>query len=392
MAQRESIDKTQKAPFRRVNPSLAEVGHIVAVASGKGGVGKSTVASNLAVALRASGVSVGLMDADIYGPSQPGMFGALGQRPDIMGQQLLPVEKHGVKFISMGLLLDENSPVIWRAPIAMKMIHQFLGAVVWGELDYLLIDLPPGTGDVQLTLAQQAPLTGAIIVTTPQQVALGVARKGLRMFQQVNVPILGVIENMAGFTCAHCGNVTHIFREGGGAKMAEEFGVPLLGSIPLDPAIMDASEEGLPVAGKSPESSAAKSYTDIAASLRSQIEENKGGTIPLEPVDVDVDSEGKLHIEWPDGHQSIYSPYNLRLACQCAQCIDEDTGRKILDDRRIPLDISIESFAPVGRYALAFNFSDRHNTGIYSYERLRELCECAECAKKAGRETDSFSV
>ena len=175
------------------------------------------------------------------------MPGAKDERPDTSGGYLKTIKKFGVSFISMGLLLDAKYPVIWRAPMAMKMIHQFLGQVEWGQLDFLLIDLPPGTGDVQLTLAQQAQLSGAVIVTTPQEVALGVARKGLRMFQQVNVPILGVIENMSGFICSHCHEETAIFDTGGGKRLADEYDVPLLGSLPLDPAIMKSGDSGTPI-------------------------------------------------------------------------------------------------------------------------------------------------
>ena len=207
---------TNQSPFdKQSSPGLSGVKNIIAVASGKGGVGKSTVSANLAVALAQAGHKVGLMDADIYGPSQPGMFGSDNVQPEVINNLLKPKRNHGVDFISMGLLVGDDTPVIWRAPMAMKMIQQFINSVMWGELDYLLIDLPPGTGDVQLTLAQQASLTGAVIVTTPQQVALGIAKKGLKMFEQVKVPIVGIIENMSGFTCSHCGELTEVFKGGG---------------------------------------------------------------------------------------------------------------------------------------------------------------------------------
>ncbi len=205
-----------------LQPGVDGVKNIIAIASGKGGVGKSTVSTNLAYALKEAGFKVGLMDADIYGPSQPGMLGAELEPPRVVGGQLKPTSRYGMSFISMGLFLGGGGPVIWRAPMAMKMVQQFIGNVLWGDLDFLLIDLPPGTGDVQLTLAQQAHLTGAVIVTTPQEVALGVARKGLKMFEQVNVPIIGIIENMSGFICAHCGKETAIFGSGGGQRMAGE--------------------------------------------------------------------------------------------------------------------------------------------------------------------------
>ena len=373
-------------------PGLEGVKQIIAIASGKGGVGKSTVSSNLAVALKKAGAKVGLMDADIYGPSQPTMLGSRDEQPDVDSNKLIPVKRHGIKFVSMGLLLDDDGPVIWRAPMAVKMIHQFISSVEWGELDFLLIDLPPGTGDVQLTLAQQAPLTGAVIVTTPQQVALGVARKGLKMFQQVNVPILGIVENMAGFTCSHCDEVTHIFKEGGGNRLAEEFKLPFLGSIPLDPEIVTGGEDGVPVTERSATSVASRAFASVALRLGEHLEKQAEEASNLEPKSFRLDESGNLVIDWPDGHQGLLTPYSLRKSCPCASCIDEDTGKRILDPRQVPLDISITKMQPVGRYALAFEFSDHHNTGIYRYEILRDWCECQECATKRGDRAAAFRV
>lgn len=375
-----------------VNPALAEVTYIIAIASGKGGVGKSTVASNLALALQAKGSSVGLMDADIYGPSQPGMLGAEHKQPDVIDGWLQPASRHGVKFISIGLLLDEKSPVIWRAPMAMKMIQQFISAVQWGKLDYLLIDLPPGTGDVQLTLAQQASLTAALIVTTPQEVAVGVARKGLRMFETVKVPIAGIIENMSGFTCDHCGEVTAIFKEGGGEAMAREFDVPFLGAIPLDPKVMAGGEDGVPVVARDAKSPSAIAFAQVAEKLQQELEKPTGAKTKLEPLDIRLADDRELHIDWPDGHRGRYQPFNLRAKCPCAACVDEDSGKTILDKRTVPIDISIKTVNQVGRYALAFEFSDHHSTGIYSYEQLRGLCECTECLKKRGSRSEAFNV
>lgn len=373
---------------RAVPPSLAGVKHIVAVASGKGGVGKSTVSANLAYALKERGFRVGLMDADIYGPSQPGMLGAGGDKASITAdQKLTPVSRHGIDFISIGLLMDEDTPVIWRAPIAMKMIMQFIGAVEWGERDYLLIDLPPGTGDVQLTLAQQASLTGAVIVTTPQDVALGVAKKGLKMFEQVNVPVLGVVENMSGFTCKHCGETTAIFKEGGGKAMAARLEVPFLGSIPLDPEIMMSGDQGVPVVQSARESVPAKAFLAVAERLQEEIARLKAGG-RMEPVNMEMADDGVLSIEWPDGHVSRHSAYNLRLACTCANCIDEDSGRKILDSARVPLDISIQEIKPVGRYGLSIAFSDQHSTGIYTFDHLRAIDE----GSGGNTESKSFDV
>jgi ATP-binding protein involved in chromosome partitioning len=380
----------QQSPFQMADqPGLDRVKNIIAVASGKGGVGKSTVAVNLAVALEQSGYKVGLMDADIYGPSQPGMLGSEA-RPNVDQNYLYPVKKHNVDFISMGLLVGDDTPVIWRAPMAMKMIMQFINSVAWGELDYLLIDLPPGTGDVQLTLAQQASLTGAVIVTTPQQVALGIAKKGLRMFEQVKVPIVGIIENMSGFKCSHCGEVTDVFMEGGGSQLAEDLNLPFLGTLPLDKEIMSSGENGQPILLNSSESPSALAFKTLAENFSREAEKIYSDLDSKEPRQIHVMPDDNLQIIWPDGHESKFSPYHLRMNCACASCIDEDTGNKILDIKSIPLDIKIKGVNPVGRYGLSIGFSDGHNTGIYVFEKLRGLCECTECTYD--KKEDSFDL
>ncbi len=370
---------------------LANVKFSIAIASGKGGVGKSTVSTNLAVAVAKLGFKVGLLDADIYGPSQPGMLGSLDAKPDISRGYLKPVEKFGVSFISIGLMLDKNSPVIWRAPIAMKMIHQFLDQVEWGELDFLFMDLPPGTGDVQLTLAQQAQLSGAVIVTTPQEVALGVARKGLKMFQQVNVPIIGIVENMSGFICSHCGQETAIFAKGGGEKLAGEMKVPFLGKLPLDPAIMSSGEKGVPLLVESTDSVAAKSFMNLAGLITKKVTEIEATISADEPESIQVDRDGNINVSWPDAHRGRHTPHVLRLNCECAQCKDEDTGRKLVDPKRVPLDIKITGVNPVGRYGLSIAFSDGHNTGIYAFNKLRKICECEKCIESKA-DQKSFSI
>lgn len=354
-------------------PGLADVSNIIAIASGKGGVGKSTVSANLAVALVKRGFKVGLMDADIYGPSQPAMLGAGQQKPEIDGDFLIPLEKHGIRFMSIGVLMDENQPVIWRAPMATKMIQQFLGNVKWGELDYLLVDLPPGTGDVQLTLAQQAHLTGAVIVTTPQQVALGVARKGLQMFQTVKVPILGIIENMSGFKCSHCGEHTNIFQIGGGKNMAEREKLEFLGAIPLDPEIVKSGEDGIPILEKTSDSDAARAFLNIAENFINLLSSGGAGGDEYEPENVELTENNQLAITWPGGNRVEYAPYDLRLNCPCAVCVSEDTGEKILDPSSIPLNIRIEKYDMIGRYALGLSFSDKHNSGIFSFGKLHEI-------------------
>jgi ATP-binding protein involved in chromosome partitioning len=353
------------------------VKNAIAVASGKGGVGKSTVATQLALALAETGAAVGLMDADIYGPSVPKILGGKGT-PQASGPQgvLLPLEHRGLKFVSMGLFAGKDTPVIWRGPMASKMIQQFLGQVAWGELDYLIIDLPPGTGDVQLTLTQSAPLVGAVIVTTPQDVAVSVTMRGLRMFEQVQVPILGIIENMSTFVCPHCEKTTDVFRSGGGKRAAEELGVPFLGAVPLDPAIAEAGDAGLPVVSGSGESAApsARAFREIAGNLARQVSivNEMTHSVRFHPEEVKV-ADGAVEIRWNDHHVSRYAFRDLRMACPCALCVDEWTGEPRVDPKRILASVHPREVRRVGRYALQFIWSDLHTTGIYSYEKLRAL-------------------
>ena len=255
---------------------LPGVKYVVAVSSGKGGVGKSTVSVNLAVSLANSGANVGLMDADIYGPNIPMMMG-VSEAGGKEGEKILPAEVHGVKVISMGFFVPEETAVVWRGPMVHTAIQQFFRDVLWGELDYLLIDLPPGTGDAQLSIAQIVPVTGAVTVTTPQNVALYDVQKGLRMFQKVNVPLLGIIENMSFFVCGHCGERTEIFSFAGGEQASKKFEIPFLGRIPLDPAIREGGDTGTPIVVANPDSSQSKAFVEIAAALRSQIENKESG-------------------------------------------------------------------------------------------------------------------
>lgn len=257
------------------NP-LPGVKHIIAVSSGKGGVGKSTVTVNLAVALKQQGYAVGLMDADVYGPNIPMMIGVT-KEPVKEGEKILPAEGQGVKVISMGFFVPDDTPVVWRGPMVHSAIQQFFRDVVWGELDYLLIDLPPGTGDVPLTLSQLVPLTGAITVTTPQEVALHDVRKGMTMFKKVNVPLLGVIENMSYFVCGHCGERTEIFSTGGGERAAQKFEIPFLGRIPIDPSIREGGDMGTPIVANDPSSPQASAFLQIAKTLVANIEQAEKG-------------------------------------------------------------------------------------------------------------------
>ena len=251
---------------------LPGVKHIIAVASGKGGVGKSTVSANLSVALAQTGVKVGLMDADIYGPNIPMMMG-VPKPPEKEGDKIKPAEAHGVKIISMGFFVPEETAIVWRGPMVHTAIQQFFRDVLWGELDYLLVDLPPGTGDAQLSLSQIVPLTGVVTVTTPQEVALYDVRKGLMMFKKVNVPLLGVIENMSFFVCGHCGERTEIFSFAGGERAAKKFEIPFLGRIPLDPAIREGGDAGMPIVVSDPNSPLTKAFQGVAEALQTRVRE-----------------------------------------------------------------------------------------------------------------------
>ncbi len=243
---------------------LKNVKNIIAVASGKGGVGKSTTSVNLALALAAEGASVGLLDADIYGPSQPQMLGISGRPDSLDGKSMEPLQAHGIQAMSIGFLVDTDTPMVWRGPMVTGALEQLLRDTNWKDLDYLVIDLPPGTGDIQLTLAQKIPVTGAIIVTTPQDIALLDARKGLKMFEKVGIPILGIVENMSTHICSKCGHEEHIFGEGGGELMSKDYGVDLLGSLPLDIHIRMQADGGKPTVIAEPDSKVAKIYKEIA--------------------------------------------------------------------------------------------------------------------------------
>ncbi len=266
------------APARGAAPQqagLPGVRHIIAVASGKGGVGKSTTAANLALSLASLGKAVGLLDADIYGPSVPRLFG-ISSKPSLDdNKKIIPHEQYGIKVMSIGFLVEENTAMIWRGPMVMSAITQMLREVAWGELDVLVVDMPPGTGDAQLTLAQQVPLSGAVIVSTPQDLALIDARRGVAMFNKVNVPVLGIVENMAAYCCPNCGHVTPIFGHGGAREEAEKTGVRFLGEIPLDMEIRTSSDGGTPVVAASPEGPHAQTYRSIAERVSAALEDGE---------------------------------------------------------------------------------------------------------------------
>ncbi|WP_319799791.1 P-loop NTPase [Roseobacter weihaiensis] len=370
---------------------------MIAISSGKGGVGKSTVTANIAVAMAEAGLRVGIVDADIYGPSIPGMLGIAADAKPAMtpDQKVVPSEAFGVKVISMAMLSPDDEPAILRGPMVGKYLRMFVQQVDWGALDVLLLDLPPGTGDIQLTLAQAFPLTGAVVVSTPQDVSLKIARRGLRMMEQVNVPILGVVENMSGFTCPSCGEVTHIFHQGGGERIAEDIGVPFLGSVPLDPDVVESGDAGTPLVTAAPDSPAAAAYRQIAETLSGGKITTRGISTPF--IWTLTDGSGKpdpsaptpggaanllvaldqsdigFALTWADGHEQHLTPLDLRLACCCAACRDEITGADLLDASSVPLDIGLTRIWSIGNYALGLAFSDGHSTGIYTFKALREI-------------------
>lgn len=283
-----TIRPEKRRPPAQPQPKVVlmnQIKHIVAVASGKGGVGKSTTSVNLALALQARGQRVGLLDADIYGPSQQIMLGiAEGVRPEQEGEQwLLPIEAHGLQTMSMGYLVSERTPMVWRGPMAGGALTQMLEQTRWGELDYLIIDMPPGTGDIQLTLSQKVKVSGAVIVTTPQDIALLDAQKGIEMFRKVDVPVLGVVENMAVHVCSQCGHQEHIFGTEGGERIAREYGVPLLASLPLSLAIREQTDAGVPTVVAAPESAETALYLEAADAVATALAAQQGGVVQQFP-------------------------------------------------------------------------------------------------------------
>jgi ATP-binding protein involved in chromosome partitioning len=269
----QAAPRSSQGPAQPLAPGVRA---IVAIASGKGGVGKSTVAANLALGLKANGLRVGVLDADIYGPSMPRMLGITGKPQMADAKILKPMENYGLKCMSIGFLVPEDTPMIWRGPMVMSALQQMLRDVAWGELDIMIVDMPPGTGDAQLTMAQQVALAGAVIVSTPQDIALIDARKGLNMFTKVNVPVLGIIENMSYFLCPHCGERSDIFSHGGARREAERLGTDVLGEVPLDLAIRETSDEGRPITVSQPGSPYAQTFRDIAARIWEKVSGDSG--------------------------------------------------------------------------------------------------------------------
>jgi ATP-binding protein involved in chromosome partitioning len=348
---------------------IAGIKHMIAVASGKGGVGKSTTAVNLALGLQAAGLKTGILDADIYGPSQPRLLGLSG-RPEAMGKKLKPMQAYGLEAMSMGFLVDEGTPIIWRGPMVVSALTQMLRDVDWGELDVLVIDMPPGTGDVQLTMAQQVPLSGAIIVSTPQDLALIDARKGLNMFRKVDVPVLGIIENMSYFVCPKCGERSDIFGHGGAQAEAEKLGIAFLGGVPLHIDIRATSDEGRPIVASSPDSVHARIYRDIAAKAWEELQGPKGARI--EPPKLDIVAGGaELSVAFAGAKPFLLSAEMLRVMSPSAEVQGHSPDQRVTVARK--RKVKIKELKPIGNYAVRIVFDDGHDTGLYVWSYLQIL-------------------
>jgi ATP-binding protein involved in chromosome partitioning len=351
-------------------PALPGIRSVVAVASGKGGVGKSTTSVNLALALVRLGQRVGLLDADIYGPSQPRMLGIAGRPRSADGKKLLPMENYGVRVMSMGFLVDEDAPMIWRGPMVQSALQQMLGDVEWGELDFLVVDLPPGTGDAQLTMAQRVPLAGAVIVSTPQDIALLDARKALNMFRKVDVPVLGIIENMSTFICPKCGERSDIFGHGGARLEAEKLGIRFLGGVPLHMSIRSTSDEGQPIVATAPESPQAKIYCEIAANAWAELQGSSQTRV--EPPKLDIGPErNELTVTFDQGKPFTLSAEMLRVMSPSAEVQGHSPEQRVTVGKK--RNVKIKELKSVGNYAVRIIFDDGHDTGLYAWPYLQTL-------------------
>jgi ATP-binding protein involved in chromosome partitioning len=347
---------------------------LIAVASGKGGVGKSTTAVNLALGFQAIGLKAGILDADIYGPSQPRLLGITGKPQIESGTRLKPMTNFGLKVMSMGFLVDEGTPIVWRGPMVVSALNQMLRDVAWGavgdELDILVIDMPPGTGDIQLSIAQQVPLSGAIIVSTPQDLALIDARKGLAMFKQVAVPILGIVENMSYFLCPKCGERSDIFGHDGAKLEAERLGVPFLGGVPLHMDIRETSDSGQPITATSPDSLHAGIYRDLAAKAWAEMHAAAGRRI--EPPQLDLLGAGtELKVSFSDGAVYDLSAEMLRVMSPSAEVQGHSPDQRVTVGRK--RNVKIKELQPVGNYAVRIVFDDGHSTGLFAWSYLKLL-------------------
>jgi len=344
--------------------------HMIAVASGKGGVGKSTVAVNLALGLQASGLKVGILDADIYGPSQPRLLGLTG-KPELAGpNRLRPMRAYGLQAMSMGFLVEEDTPLILRGPMVVTAFTQMLRDVAWSELDVLVIDMPPGTGDLQLSMAQQVSLAGAIIVCTPQDLALLDARKGLNMFRRVDVPVLGIIENMSTFICPKCGERTDIFGHGGARREAERLALPFLGGVPLDMEIRVRSDEGRPIVATDPDGPHARIFREIATNVWAALQGEAGARAA--PPELEISAGGsELRVTMAGAPPFTLPAEMLRVMSPSAEVQGHSPDQRVTIGRK--RNVRIADLRPVGNYAVRIVFDDGHDTGLYAWSYLQTL-------------------
>lgn len=354
-------------------PEIPGVRHLIAVASGKGGVGKSTVTVNLALGLAALGHRTGILDADIFGPSQPRLLGLHG-RAERGRNQFVPMHAYGLTVMSMGFLVDEETPVVWRGPLVTQALTTLLREVAWGDLDVLVIDMPPGTGDIQLSLAQQAPLSGAVIVSTPQDLALLDARKALAMFRRVDVPILGIVENMSTFICPKCGERTDIFGHGGAEAEARKLGVPFLGGIPLDMDIRMRSDSGRPLTATEPDSEHARLFREIARGVWSAAEAMQAAGAAPPEIAIGADG-GSLKVSGPRGIYELPAEF-LRVYSPSAEVQGHAPEQRVtVAGKR---KVRLVDLRPIGNYAVRLVFDDGHDTGLFTWEYLDELARGRE--------------
>lgn len=380
-------------------PGCDQIKHIIAVHSAKGGVGKSTVSVNTALALASRGLKVGLLDGDLYGPSLPTMLGN-GAWPDAgpLPNTIYPLTAHGLSFLSMGNLVTHETPVIWRGAMVHNMIGQMLERVYWGALDVLVIDLPPGTGDAVMSVAQTLPLDGVLAVSSPRELCLVDTVRGLRAYSELGVPVLGFIENFSGFTCGDCGHVSYPYGSEGVEIIAEELGVPLLGRLPMEPELCEAGDEGEPLVTDQARHPIVENFRQIATDLwtgiekarkraqdevRFQIEPGEGQEVPAltwerGPIEA-VWQSGKdeVGIRLRGGEAGFIPVRELRLACPCARCVDEWTGKALLDQNLVAEDIRISRLRAVGNYGIQPVFSDGHRSGIYHFNLVQHLARKA---------------
>jgi ATP-binding protein involved in chromosome partitioning len=346
------------------------VKHMIAVASGKGGVGKSTTAVNLALGFRAIGLKAGILDADIYGPSQPRLLGLTGRPQVVAGKTMMPMQGYGLQVMSMGFLVDEGTPIIWRGPMVVSALNQMLREVAWDDLDVMVIDMPPGTGDVQLTMAQQVPLSGAVIVSTPQDLALIDARKGLNMFRKVDVPVLGIIENMSYFICPKCGERSDIFGSGGAEIEADKLGVPFLGAVPLHMEIRSRSDAGQPIVATNPDSPHAQIYREIAARSWAEVQAAEGTRVKPPKLEISPNRDA-LAVTFDDGESYELSAEMLRVMSPSAEVQGHSPDQRVTVARK--RNVKIRELRPVGNYAVRIVFDDGHDTGLYAWSYLQIL-------------------